>query len=89
VNRSDGFRQQFRDRQRFDPVALLRLFRERNRIRKTTSFKHEASIRLTAGPESTAWVAQAETLAAPFCISASAPFTSVPAVSIKSSTSRQ
>ena len=34
VDRSDGFRQQLRDRQRFDPARLPRLLRERNRIRK-------------------------------------------------------
>src|SRR5450755_530965 len=56
---------------------------------KTTSFSADSSIRFTAGPESTACVAQAETLAAPFSSKASAPFTSVPAVSIRSSTSRQ
>src|SRR3954454_9767778 len=55
----------------------------------TTSRKHDSSIRLTAGPDRTACVAQAETLVAPFSIKASAPFTSVPAVSIRSSTIRQ
>src|SRR5947208_16237260 len=56
---------------------------------QTTSFNADASIRPTAGPESTACVAQAETLAAPFSSKASAPLTSLPAVSIKSSTIRQ
>src|ERR1035438_842721 len=50
---------------------------------KTTSFSSDSSIRFTAGPESTACVAHAETLAAPFSSKASAPFTSVPAVSIR------
>ena len=55
---------------------------------KTTSFKHDASIRSTAGPESTAWVAQADTLAAPFANSLGA-LHERPAVSIRSSTIRQ
>src|SRR5262245_48518552 len=56
---------------------------------RTTCFKLDASIRLTAGPESTPCVAQADTLAAPFARSASAPFTNVPPVSMRSSTSTQ
>src|ERR1039458_6564645 len=55
----------------------------------TTSFNGEDSMRSTAGPESTACVAQALTLRAPCCNRASAPFTSVPAVSIRSSTIKQ
>src|SRR5215813_9249528 len=55
----------------------------------TTCFNFDASIRPTAGPESTAWVAQADTLAAPFSRSASAPLTKVPPVSMRSSTSTQ
>src|SRR5882762_1759348 len=55
----------------------------------TTSFNADASIRPTAGPESTAWVAHADTLAAPFSRSASDPFTNVPPVSMRSSTRTQ
>src|ERR1035438_4567614 len=46
----------------------------------TTSFNGEASMRSTAGPESTACGAQALALRAPCCNRASAPFTSVPAL---------
>ena len=55
----------------------------------TTSVISELSILSTAGPESTACVAQARTLLAPCLSNASVAFTSVPAVSIKSSTIRQ
>src|SRR5471030_1987176 len=74
-----------------DLIRLLRLASSEKGIEfvQTTSVNSDSSIRCTAGPERTACVAQADTLAAPFSSNASAPFTSVPAVSIRSSTSRQ
>src|SRR5689334_20109435 len=51
----------------------------------TTSLSGEASIRSTAGPLNTAWVADARTVSAPLALSASAALTRVPAVSIISS----
>src|ERR1700691_877035 len=55
----------------------------------TTSLILDSLIRSTAGPESTACVAQAVTLQPPYSSNASAPFTSVPAVSMMSSTIKQ
>ncbi len=54
-----------------------------------TSVSGDSLIRWTAGPESTACVAQAATLLAPAFMRAPAAFTRVPAVSIMSSRMRQ
>jgi hypothetical protein len=51
----------------------------------TTSCNRLPSIRATAGPERTGWVAQAETCFAPWDSSVSTACVRVPAVSIKSS----
>ena len=75
---------------RLDLARLLRLFRQRNRIRKN-HFLQRAIPRSAPPPDPTAPHAwrRPKRWPRPVRSSASAPFTSVPAVSIRSSTIRQ